>query len=294
MKLLRLKISKYLLICLSLLILTACSYSPNTLKNSYNNLGKEYVRELKQMTDYTPEQSEKLDVFAKDLMQWHRENKLPAYARLMHSLSSKMETPQGLSNTDLHAFIKFMTSYPNFHESTKNNVQLAKLATSLSDKQFIQLRTQIEDESRDFNEMMQQTSWEKRKRDGVKGLADLFSYLDVNLTNKQLNIVRKHVNYQRDLKGLYIASNEKWNNTLIDLLSKRQEHGFVKKFAQHLSNDNLRKRLLKVAPVELKHSDQISVNMYRELFASFTKQQKTTLVSQLKSISKTLTELIKG
>ena len=125
-------------------------------------------------------------------------------------------------------------------------------------------------------------------------LSDTFSYLKVNLSNKQLDILRKHINYQRDLKDLFIASSDKWNNTLITLLSKRHEQGFVKKFAHHLSNDNLPKRLLQEAPAEAKHNDNISINMYKELFASLTKQQKSTLAAQFKSINKTLTELMEG
>ena len=293
MKVLHHSISQLIIICLSLLSLTACSYSPSNLKSSYNNLGKEYVRELKQLADYTPEQNKKLDIYGKELMQWHRKNRLPAYASVMQSLSSKLDNPQEPSRTDLNDLIKLMAAYPNFHESQENNTQLAQLASNLSDEQLAQLSKHIEDGGKDLSEYFQ-TSWETRKRDNVRMLSDTFSYLKVNLSNKQLDIVRKHVNYQRDLKDLFIASSDKWNNTLITLLSKRHEQGFVKKFAHHLSNDNLPKRLLQEAPAEAKHNDNISINMYKELFASLTKQQKSTLAAQFKSISKTLTELMEG
>ncbi|HIO97662.1 MAG TPA: hypothetical protein EYG71_07020 [Leucothrix sp.] len=207
-------------------------------------------------------------------MQWHRKNRLPAYASVMQSLSSKLENAQEPSRTDLNDLINLMTAYPNFHESQENNTQLAQLASNLSDEQLVQLSKHIED--------------------GVRMLSDTFSYLKVNLSNKQLDILRKHINYQRDLKDLFIASSDKWNNTLITLLSKRHEQGFVKKFAHHLSNDNLPKRLLQEAPAEAKHNDNISINMYKELFASLTKQQKSTLAAQFKSINKTLTELMEG
>ena len=286
------KLAQLFIISLVFLTFTACSYSPKSLKDSYNNLGKEYTKELKQMSDYTPEQSAKLDIFATDIMQWHRKNRLPAYANLMKNLSTKLESTQGLSDADFHALLKFGYEYPNFHESYESNVQLAKLATTLTDEQFIQISKRINEQTRDYTENLQQTSWEKQKRQGVQSMSNIFSYLKVTLTNKQLDIMRKHMNYLDDKSDVFIASNEQWNNRLVELLSERHEQGFVKKFADHMLNDNITKRLLQIAPADTQHRHQVIVNMYKELFASLTKQQKATLVKQLKSISITMTELM--
>jgi len=286
------QLTKTLLFCFAVITISACSYSPKMLKDSYNNLGKEYAKELKQLSDITPEQSAGLDTFADDLMIWHRKNRLPVYANLVKKLSLKIESPQGPSKADFYTLMKLIKAYPNFYESHSANLKMATLATTLSDKQFAQISERINEETRDFTEHFQQITWEKRKRNGVKSLSNILSYLNVNLTNTQLDIARKHSNYYRDLKNIYIESNEKWNNTLIELLSKRHEQGFVKKFTAHMQNDNLHKRLSQTAPVETKHNDQISANMYKELFASLTKQQKVILASQLKSINKTVTELI--
>jgi len=284
-------IARYLIIFLSLFAITACSYSPETLKSGYNDMGKEYIRELKQMADYSPEQSAKLDILAKDLMQWHRTNMLPNSARLINSLANNLERSQSLSDNELQAYFSLIRSYPNFYESYENNLQLGKLASTLSEKQFIQVQKIIQEDTQDLTEEFQQSSWQKRKRQGVQNLAELMSYLKVDLTNTQLDIARKHINYQRDYGSVLIATTEQWNNTLIDILSKRHEPGFVQKFAKHMQNDNHHKRLIKVIPAEMKHADQKAANMYKELLASLSKEQKATLVNQLKSISKTLNEL---
>ena len=287
-----LSLSKLLGASLLFLSLSACSYSPNALKNSYNNLGKEHVRELKQLGDYTPQQSKQLDAFGGDIMQWHRKNRLPAYVNLLEKTSIKLEKSETLSDGDFHAYIKLLTSYPNFHESYKNNLQLAKLASTLSDEQFIQISKRVREGSRDFTEYFQNTSWESRKRQGVTGMADLFSYLNIELSNTQLDIVRKHSEKFRDLKDAFISDNETWNNELIDLMSHRHEANFEQKFATHMLNDNMHKRLLKSMPVEARYNNQISANLYRELLASFNNQQRLTLVKQIKSMASTLTDII--
>jgi hypothetical protein len=285
-------LSKLLGLSLLLLSLGACSYSPNALKSSYNNLGKEYVRELKQLGDYTPQQSKQLDTFGSDIMQWHRKNRLPAYASLLENLSNKLEKSQALSDADFHAYIKLLVSYPNFYESYKNNLQLAQLANTLTDEQFIKISQRIREGSRDFTEYFQKTSWENRKRQNVSGMSDLFSYLNIDLSSTQLDILRKHSENLRDLRSAIVNDSERWNNELIDLLSRRHEAGFEKKFALHMQSDNIYKRLLKSMPVETSYNSQVSVNMYKELFASFNKQQRLMLIKQLKSISKTMKELV--
>ena len=286
------KLVSALLISLFGITLPACSYSPSTLKDSYNNLGKDYSRDLKQMGDYTPEQENKLDQFGDGIIEWHRKNKLPELANMTKSLSTKLENSTPLTNNDYRSFITQLGSFPNFHESEDSNRQLAKLAKTLNDEQFTQIKKQIEEDTSDYTEHFQNTSWDKLMRESVSGMSETFRFLGVDLTKAQLTIIQKNLSYQRDNRGSIISSNEDWNNRLIELLSKRHEASFEAQFAQHMLNDNLYVRFLKSEPEETEHNTQITMNMLKELFASLSEKQRATFTKQLKSISQTLSELV--
>lgn len=286
------KYSVFIIVCLSFLTLTACNYSVNTLKESYNDLGSKYARELKQLADYTPEQSTMLDALGKEVQLWHRKNRLPTYASLIQSVVGKLESSQGLSGDELQVLVKFYWAYPHHYESDTNNKQLAKIAATLSDKQFIQVSKRMQENTREFTKR-QQGTWEKKIEGGVIAESEFFGDdLGVDLNKEQLDILRKHYGYLLDPTKTLVSTTNDWNERLIGLLSKRQQPDFVEEFSKHMQYDNVHKRQLRGAPDETQHNEQVAVNMYRELLASFSERQKLSLVSKLKSINRTLSELM--
>ncbi|MEZ5717792.1 MAG: hypothetical protein R3E55_04790 [Burkholderiaceae bacterium] len=84
---------RYIFIILTLLGLSACSYAPETLENSYNNLGKEYARELRQMANFNAGQQSLIDDFGVQMQQWHKQQQLPAYALQGLAMALKTENP---------------------------------------------------------------------------------------------------------------------------------------------------------------------------------------------------------
>ena len=284
---------RYFLILFIFLSLTACSYSPDTLINAYNNLGEDYATELKQMGDLSKEQEQAIDAFAMGIQKWHRNNPLPQHASLITNIANKMKQDQRLTDADLLAFIGILNDYPDFHKANASNHQLALIAKTLSDEQVKQMIESITTDSKDFMEDMQGMSDDKRRREHVRGVNERMKYLGVILTKQQLVIIQTHTGAFHDQRNDFMAATRQWNSTLFALLNNRQKANFVQEFVTHLKSDNEHVQLLQYSPAITKENDQNVVTMLQELLASLSIKQKTQLNNNLLSIGKTLTVLSK-
>ena len=77
-----LKLIKHSILILLLSNLFACSYSPNALKEIYNELPEEIAGDLTESIDLSSQQTTAINSYANDMMQWHRHHKLPEYSQI--------------------------------------------------------------------------------------------------------------------------------------------------------------------------------------------------------------------
>ena len=283
---------RYIFILLTLLTLSACSYSPEMLQKSYNNLGKDYAAEIKQMGDLTNEQSKAIDDFGRDIQAWHRSNQLPIYTALMTRLSNKLQRNETLSHADLLEFISMLNTYPDFHKATASNYKLATIAKTISDNQLTQMINSINEKTNDFEEELLGMSKEKMQREHVRMVNHIMKFLGVNLTKQQLNLVRQHASHYHDQRKELIAATRQWNNTFFEIMKKRQQADFTKMFVDHLKTDNTYTQLLQYSPNKTKENDQMGATMLSELLASLSDKQQAELNKNLQSIGETLTGLM--
>jgi len=156
-----------------------------------------------------------------------------------------------------------------------------------------QLTKRININLRRYTDQQNQSTWKDKIEDGLLAQSEFFSaYLDIELSDEQIDILHQYFNYFIDQTTTNISSFTNWNETLISLLEERQQPDFVEKFAKHMQNDNRYKQLLNEAPAETEQHDQVVVNMHTELFASLSEKQKSIFVKKLKSINRALKELM--
>lgn len=283
---------RHLIFLLSFTLLGGCSYSPDTLKQSYKSLANDYVNELKQIVPMSSKQEAILDKFGTHLQHWHQTEQLPFYSNTFKELATVLENDKEIHNADIYKFIQFLHGYPHFHLADNSNLILADLAISLSDQQAIELHDSISEQTEDiaakFRAMSEQQFWREQSR----GINDIFKYLGVTLSNEQLQIIERHnVNYH-DQREDIITGLELWNDQLHKLIEMRQNENFRQQFVMLMRNDNEYIQLQQIAPQQTAENDQYLVAMLQELLSSLNDTQRKQLQTNFKSIGDTFQELI--
>lgn len=282
---------RYLFILLAAISLSACSYSPEQLQSSYNDLGKEYAKDIKQMADFSNEQQRQIDGFGSQIQQWHRQHKLPHYAALMTQLGTQLTQNGRIPQQNLSAFIDLLNGYPHFHEAREVNYRLGKLAQNLNDAQEAQIIAGMQSEQRGLTTHIRSQTNETRERSLVNMVDELSGYLGIELSKSQLDIARSFAPKYHDLGEASIAINQRWNTQLENLIRQRQTANFPQQFAQHMQRDNEYHLLLQREPQLVKANRQQAIMMLEALIDSLDEKQRKTLAATLLSIGDTFTKL---
>lgn len=173
---------RYVFLLLAMLTLSACSYTPETLRNAYHNLGKDYARELKQMSSFTAQEQAQIDDFGTQIQQWHKQQKLPGYANTMQGLATALKTQGAIPRNQLANFMDLLEGYPHFNEARAVNLHLAELARQLKEPQYAQIAAQLREERADQEEFLQALSPQKLLRQRVKAVNNFAAFVGVELT----------------------------------------------------------------------------------------------------------------
>lgn len=284
---------RYLFLLLTLLALSACSYSPETLQNAYRNLGKDYALELKQMASFSTEQQAQLDGFGAEIQQWHQQQQLPKYTRVFQDLASALKTEGSIPRDKLAAFVDLLDGYPQFNEAHEVNLHLATLAQSLTEMQHAQIVERLREGVADQEETLLAISPQKLQRQQVETVSNFAAFVGVELTQEQLVLVEQHVAGMLDLRHDLTTTNRQWTEDLITLLNQRQQADFTTRFASHLLDNNHTRRLQQAAPAATQENRQRVLAMLEELLADLSPEQKATLTDKLQSIADTFAGLAK-
>ncbi|EIJ34460.1 DUF6279 family lipoprotein [Thiothrix nivea] len=282
---------RYVFLLLAMLTLSACSYTPETLRNAYHNLGKDYARELKQMSSFTAQEQAQIDDFGMQIQQWHKQQKLPGYANTMQELATSLKTQGAIPRNQLANFMDLLEGYPHFNEAREVNLHLAELARQLREPQYAQIAAQLREDRADQEESLQALSPQKLLRQRVKAVNNFAAFVGVELTPEQLALVERHFADLPDQRTDAITTNRQWTEGLLALLEKRNQPDFPAQFARHMLDDNDARRLRQYAPATAQESRQRVLAMLEDLIASLSAGQKATLAGKLQSIADTFNGL---
>ena len=282
---------RYLMILFTLLFTTACSYSPELLRQSYQDLGKNHVREIKQLADFDTKQQAHLNQFAIDIQQWHQQKQLPHYTKVFQDLATALKTPNPIPREKLAAFIDLLNNYPHFNEARDANLKLAGLAKELSNAQYQQMEQHMQEALNDLEEYLMAITPEKQQRQRLKGVEKYAAFVDLDLSPQQREIVRRHVALLADQRSDIITTNRQWSEDLMAILAKRDQADFPAQFARHMLDDNDYRRLLQYSPAATQANRQQLLLMLEELSASLSDQQRDNLANKLQSIADTFNSM---
>ncbi len=279
------KILKSSLIILFLINLTACSYSPDSLKETYNDLASEMSQGLKEPFDLSSEQNAIIDDYTKQLFIWHRRNKLPEYAQSFAKLAVlvKQDNPHLAT---LKKILEDVNNFPHIHQATHLTPKMEKLAKSLTKTQIAQLE-QV------FKDAEQVKALEIKNQNYVADIHDtlksFFRFLGVSLNTNQLKVINTNARKLHDIRNDELLAEKRWSQQLIALLRHKNTPDFSARFANHWESQNA---VLSEKALQLQqHNKQLEANLIKTLIVSFTPKQSEKIARQLTSMSNTFSEM---
>lgn len=284
------KLIKISILLLFFINLTACSYSPVSLKEIYNEIPSELADDLKDPLNPTAEQNAMIDDYVQHLMQWHRRNKLPEYSQSFAKLALLVRQEQ-ITSPQLQVALKQIEGIPHFDQATHLSYKMLAVAKSLTNQQITQLDKSLKDEFRIESLEIKSEKYTDEVNDSIKMVLRI---IGINLNAEQINLVKQETKKLHDIRNLELQAEKQWSNQMITLLkqSKLPQHQapyFESRFVQLWNSQH---QMLKGSALQLdKQNTETMKHLIRQLIMSFEPEQKVDLSKQLTSISRTFSEM---
>ncbi len=280
-----LKLFKSSLLLLFIINLTACSYSPESLKENYNEMASEFSTSLQEPYDLSNKQRAMIDEYSKQFFQWHRHNKLPAYSRNFAILAEQTQQ----QNPDLSSLVKVFTDiekFPHIYQATHLTPKMVAFAKTLDSGQINQLNEYLNNENKLSILEIKKTPYADDLNQGVKAT---FKFLEIPLNIKQLKSVNKYTPKFQDNRIREVQVTKAWGQKVISLLKNKNSSNFDNRLADLWNKQD---SLLSGRALEIQNRNiLLEAKLMKALVLSFTPEQRNQLTKQLFSISSTMSEM---
>ena len=280
-----LKLLKSSLLFLLFINLSACSYSPESLKENYNDLVSDFSKDLKAPFDLSPQQSAMIDDYSTQLFKWHRHSKLPAYAQNFSVLAKEVQQ----NNPDvliIRNSLADIDKIPHITQATHLNKNMEAFSKSLDKGQISQLEEFLDDEYQSDALEIKKEDFTVEVSDNVKSI---FQFMNLTLNTNQLTLISTYAKHFHDIRHHELHSEKDWNQQMIALLRQKDHPDFSTRFAYlwKAQDSNLTTNALKFD----QQNTLLQAKLIKALIISLTPEQRNQLTNQLISISNTLSEM---
>lgn len=276
---------KNFLLLLFVVNLTACSYSPESLKELYAELGTEYADEIKQGMHPSPQQSAMIDDYTTQLMQWHRHHKLPEYSRNFARLADLVKQ-DNIPVSQLSMALKQIDDMPHFAQANHLTHKMVAVAELLTSQQISQIEKAL---NNDYQQDVLDSKNNPYTQEMIDDTKIMFRFLGITLNSNQQQLIKTKSKKFHDINTYKLQAEKQRNEQLMSVLRQLDNPNFTARFQQIWNKDDV---VLtgKARQLELQNN-AVMVDLMKTLISSFTAAQKDTLSRQLLSISDTFGEM---
>ena len=226
---------RYALLYILCFLLSGCT-SAVALGTAYNSAGKGVSKRLNSYADFDKTQKKEIKQRVSAFHQWHRQQQLPGYQKLLKQIAQSLENPDTLQKESVDQWVQ------NFRSFSKQLGQCSPLNNSdqllvdLTDQQVQQITFKIRDKqiqrvreyqsetttqrlNRRHNELVK---WSKRA--GVTMTPEQSHQLKVTLSNQISLTPQRHQLWQM------------WSDQFVDQLRTRSQPQFATDINQHIAS----------------------------------------------------------
>lgn len=261
-----------LILAIAFLFITACTSSEWLLSAIYDRFDDKLATELKEYADFTPEQSDAIDLFALEYQRWHRTQHLPKYAQIMRDIHLMLQENQLIDRSQVAIWSADIEGY--FREMAVCHPlnRASDFLRTLSDGQIDQLLEHGIKEHEDFVEdhidMTEEERIDKRHRNTLKW----FRRFELNLNDEQRDVLRQTIASERLMNEEGTSLWVNWLEGFVDVLRNRDTPDFPILARQHV--DKLWTLQDDEFPEIVEFNQNHWIDYFASLAASQTEQQQ--------------------
>jgi uncharacterized protein YueI len=286
-------ILKILATLVTAIILVGCGHSNSYIKKAYNELDRGIAESYKKYADFSPEQEERIDDIALEMMAWHRTKKLPEIYQLINTLSNELNnTGQIKSNSLKQTLILFSDPLP-FTESDAISEQFALFVLDTSDEQIEQIIQSVKEEEQFIEAILKTQNVEKQAKEVSKSIKGAFKEIGISLPRGTLKKIRRDLLALTDMAPKQIIANKDWNTDFVTILEQRNivnKEEFVSIFVEHWRQSE---SIFKQADENAWAANQeLIVQILEETILSLSDRQREKAIAKLNRYSNIVGELI--
>jgi len=152
------------------------------------------------------------------VLQWHRSEELPIYARDLRQIAAGIEHPVGVQQVE-HQFARAEQLWRRV--AVQSAPGFCRVMRTLDAPQAQELLDSIDKENRKFVEKFVEPSPEQRRRDAEKQMTKSISRWTGSLNDTQKAAIRDWSEHREELSGEWLVQRQQWRGRLAAALQQR-------------------------------------------------------------------------
>jgi len=284
-------ISKAVLLCLTLLMLSACTNSKLVIGPLYNRLDDQMRGEFHKLAKWNDEQIEHFELRAGTFHVWNRKNELTKYARLLHSIQTSIVDRGTTKPEDIKNWI-------NTAEAHSRDARLCHpvnfsydLMQTLTDKQvnFIEKRFASE-RKKNFARYSKFTPEQRRQR-RVENVVKWAGRIGFDFNDTQVLMLEEAMGKQVSLRRQYYTLVDAWAKELFRIARKQESPTYQQDMKRQVNK--LWTLLENAHPEEWQANRDLWRDFGFEFVGSLSYDQRVHASNWLKKMGSTLNDISK-
>jgi len=291
------KSTKFSLLVIILLALSACTAAEYLIKRAINNFEGEFVKNFNQLAEFTPAQTLAIEHLASDTDQWMRKDRLTVVNSLTLLLATDIEQYGQIKSNHWDSVVNFLNTGLALSQAPDLVNQYAQFTMSLTEEQVVQVLKSFDDELNDSLKKSEDRTFEKQNKRIVDGLKWMFRAIGCPLTRKQkifakdfLTNRRVDFDYQRQIqieetnelseivKSAQIMTQDQVYDLSLAFFKKVENTKSVPKQEDWQHNVDLLLQLINVFLADLNEKERVKAAIkmrdYATIFSKLSNQEK--------------------
>jgi hypothetical protein len=274
-------------------VLFGCSHSDDYVKHIYNELHHDISQEYKEYADFTSTQEAYLDEIARDMVEWHRANKLPTMRDVLQAAVSQLQYTGRLNDETLHEIIFMIDNPISFDQADQVNQRFATLALTITDEQVKQIGEAITEEEKEFLQSRQHQNSKKTARELARQTSMMFKGFGISLSKEKKADLHRTFSQLQDTSLDEYQALVDWNQQFLVILEERSvlaESLFVEKFRAHW--ENLEKIFMQANKEAWTANQMIFAEALNSIIIDLNEKELATLIAAINKHIGILNDLI--
>ncbi len=282
----RMKYSALLLLIATLL--SGCT-STVAIGTAYNSAAKTFSNRLADYAEFNNRQQREIKKRVSAFHQWHREQHLPAYQRLLQQLALSTDAPELLEKQSVDQWVSSFRALllQTGQCNPLNNSN--KLLSSLSDRQVQQISVTLRDKQiQRALEYQSETSAERLDRRQT-AITKWAKRAGIKFTDEQSMLLNSTLSKQISLSPQRHQLWQNWSDRFVQLMRKRDQTSFAVEVDQHIAS------LWNLSEQTYPEQWQTNVTLWADFLYQFLKtqtpEQSRKLKKKLNAVANSLEKL---